>query len=132
MTTQRTQFSDLIGHTFSAVENVKVDERDDVLRFTRSDGRVFEFYHEQDCCETVEIEDITGSLADLVGAPMTLADEAVHDNDTPEGTAAPDDVDDSYTWTFYRFATVLGFVTVRWLGSSNGYYSESVSFREVA
>ena len=39
--------------------------------------------------------------------------------------------DDSFTWTFYRFATARGYVTIRWYGSSNGYYSEEVTFEEV-
>jgi hypothetical protein len=57
-------------------------------------------------------------------APGVVAEEVSN----YEREAPPDA--DSYTWTFYRFATVKGTVTVRWLGESNGYYSESVSFRE--
>jgi hypothetical protein len=78
------------------------------------------FQHHQDCCESVYIEDICGDLDDLVGAPLVEAEE-VSDY---EGEATGDE---SYTWTFYKFATRKGFVTVRWYGSSNGYYSESVS-----
>lgn len=101
----------------------------DVLIFTTDTGRKFRFFHDQDCCESVSIEDICGDLNDLIGSPIVKAEEATS-AENPQGVKASD-YQDSFTWTFYHFSTAKGTVTVRWYGESNGYYSESVDFEEV-
>ena len=83
----------------------------------------FGFFHQQDCCEHVSIEDVCGDLQDLVGEPLLLAEEV--SGETPVDLNEEDH--ESVTWTFYKFATRKGYVDVRWLGESNGYYSEGVS-----
>jgi hypothetical protein len=98
----------------------------DVLRFTCSDGSKYQLYHSQECCEQVNIDDIVGDLKDLIGQPLLMSEE-VSSVDLPN----KEDGDSSYTWTFYKFATSKGYVTVKWFGSSNGYYSESVYFCEL-
>lgn len=104
--------TDLIGRVFTSV----VVDGDDRLVFEGQDGK-FIFNHHQDCCESVRIEDITGDLTDLVNSPILFADESSHEGEDDYGSS---------TWTFYKFATINGWVDVRWLGESNGYYSESV------
>ena len=105
------------GKTFVKVEgSVGSGE----MLFVTAEGERFLFAHLQDCCETVDINDIVGDLQDLVGSPMLVAEEV-------KGATEPDEEHyESYSYTFYKFATRKGYVDVRWLGESNGYYSESV------
>lgn len=112
---------DMNGLAFINVKAIKVGTGNDELIFTCSDGRKFIFYHVQDCCEFVTINDIIGDLDDLCNSPIVRAEERSNSN--------TDNKDESYTWTFYEFATIKGSVTVRWYGSSNGCYSESIDLR---
>ena len=90
------------------------------MTFETAQGERFMFAHEQDCCESVDINDIVGDLQDLCGTPLLVAEEV-------SGATEPDEEHcESYTYTFYKFATRKGYVDVRWLGESNGYYSEGV------
>ena len=107
----------MLGKTFVQVTgSVGSDE----MLFETANGERFMFAHQQDCCESVDINDIVGDLQDLVGEPMLIAEEV-------KGATEPDaEHYESYTYTFYKFATRKGYVDVRWLGESNGYYSEGV------
>ncbi len=121
------KFADLLGVTLKSVE---VREDKEAIAFASEDGRAWRQYHDQNCCESVAIEDICGDLNDLIGSPIVTAEEASGETAQPDGWQKGEYVE-SFTWTFYRLATAKGLVTIRWFGESNGYYSESVDFEEV-
>ena len=125
------EFSIIKGKTLLSISAEKGDEK---IRFKFSDGSEYWLLHDQDCCENVSVEDVCGDVNDLIGSPLLMAEmvtsqeplpdkpwEKIIDGHTPE----------SFTWTFYKLGTIKGYVTIRWLGESNGYYSESVDFVEV-
>ena len=121
------KFSDLKGKTLIKIDGL-VKGSDFVIFYTK-EGNIYEMYHDQDCCERVEIEDVCGDIDDLLDSPILLAEESTS-CENPKGTEM-ERQDDSFTWTFYKLSTFKGDVTIRWYGESNGYYSEEVDFREV-
>jgi len=111
----------LVGKTLSNVEQVDTCQGsgNDGIKFTLEDGREYFLTHYQDCCENVSVEDIAGDLKDLIGTPITKAEESIKDDET---------VSEYGMWTYYLLATVRGYVNIRFYGSSNGYYAVGVSF----
>ena len=111
------KIENMVGKVFTSVRN----EGSELVFQNATES--FVFFHQQDCCENVSIEDVCGDLQDLVGEPLLLAEEVT--GETPVDFNEREY--ESVTWTFYKFATRKGYVDVRWLGESNGYYSEGVS-----
>lgn len=109
-------FSTLKGKVCNQVNKIGEEE----IHFCINDGTKIVMLHDQSCCESVFIESIVGDLDDLVGEEILLAEEVTSDENPL------DQDDDSFTWTFYKLATRKGYVDIRWYGTSNGYYSESV------
>lgn len=83
---------------------------------------VVSFFHDQDCCEDVSVDEVHGDVEDLLNTPLLSYEES--SSDEPPLGCEPVECD---TWTFYTFRTIKGTVTVRWFGTSNGYYSTDVT-----
>lgn len=111
-------FEDLKGQVIESIEVRGVNK----IIFSIA-GKRYKMYHSQNCCETVSIESIVGDLDDIIGQEILVANEASN-----EGQKVGDYETSSYTWTFYTLSTIKGSITIRWYGSSNGYYSEKVDF----
>lgn len=110
----------LLGQTLVSITGM--DRGSEEVVFTTAEGKRYRMLHHQDCCESVQLEDVCGDVDDLIGSPITLAEER-----SMEGPSRYE----SSTWTFYALSTRQGHVDLRWLGVSNGYYGEGVSFEEL-
>lgn len=130
--------NELVGKTLT-----KIDKTHDEIIFHCKTGETYKMFHSQDCCESVSIEDINGDLEDLIDTPIIKAEEvsnkefidAFKSKFTIQGNWSMKDEEgnsepDSFTFTFYKLATIKGYVDIRWYGESNGYYSEGVDFRK--
>lgn len=113
----------LLNKTITKIEGMESGSTK--VLFHLSNGEQVAMFHHQDCCESVDLNDVIGEVEDLIGSEILKAEES---------TSSRNDQDEceSCTWTFYKLATIKGHVDLRWFGSSNGYYSESVDMAIVS
>lgn len=116
------EFSDLLGKTLVNITKQDGGEGDEII-FEAHNGQKWKMYHCQDCCECVRVEEIVGDLEDIKGSPILQAEVSCSQSPVVEA--------DDYQWTFYKLSTIKGSVTIRWLGTSNGWYSVNVDFEEI-
>jgi hypothetical protein len=111
---------DIIGNTIVEIKGM-VQDSDEII-FTLKNGDKWKMYHEHYCCERVWLEDINGTIENILNSPILRFDEKIQDDKN-----APE----CGTFTFYTIATKKGYLDLRWHGESNGNYSESVNFQKI-
>ena len=99
-----------------AITAVVYDEQNESL-LIHLNTHVLEMIHHQDCCETVYLADVVGAFEDLIGYPLLEVSESIVDIESEYESA---------TASYYNFKTVKASVQLRWVGESNGYYSETI------
>jgi hypothetical protein len=119
-------FSELKGEVLSQItipntDNYKNEGYPTTVIFTTNEGKHFFLCHHQECCEHVHLEEIHGCLEDLLNTEILHAskEEVTIVNDKTYGLEKA---------TFYLISTIKGYVTLRFIGESNGYYSVGVDF----
>lgn len=106
------EFETMIGEVLSSID---IDTKENQILLTTKSGRIFKFYHEQDCCESVTINGlVVGDIQKLVGGVIQEITK-----------------EESTTDTTLTFKIDEHTVISNWIGESNGYYSESVDFQEI-
>lgn len=106
-----------------------ISQYDDAVFITMNNGDQYVLWHEQNCCENVSLEEVIGDIEDLIDSMIIKAELVVsHPAHPPEQEEWEIE---SRTWSFYKIQTHKGEVVFRWHGSSNGYYSETVSFSKL-
>lgn len=109
---------DIIGGTINRVIGLTKDT--DAIRFDielETQYVSLVLWHQQDCCEHVTLEDYESDVEDWSGAKILSFEEV---------SEAAESGYESATYTFYKIETDRGGLWLRWLGKSNGYYSERV------
>jgi|WetSurMetagenome_2_1015567.scaffolds.fasta_scaffold173822_1 hypothetical protein len=114
-------FSSFVGKTFTKIEGLNIGS-DCVKFFTKSRDNYLMTSDEGLGVNDIEIrlDDIVGDIEDLVNSPIVRAEISCSKKDGEP------------TWTFYIIGTQKGTVTLKWYGTSNGYYSEEVEIYETS
>lgn len=106
MTNYDANFFELKGHKLLSVTMEQIE----------TDKGIFVLYHNQDCCEIVEPQEIIGDVNKVLNQVVLFAEQ--------------DEIDRGDTITSFTIHTENEEgITIVWKGSSNGYYSETVSVK---
>ena len=114
--------TDIKDLTDSVVKSIDIDDSDQRVLITLEDGRSFVIEHHQDCCESVWIDSGEQDMLKLQNKKIVEANVEYDEHST---------CSESGTVTLFKFRTDEDTVVLKWIGESNGYYSETADIYEI-
>ncbi len=99
----------------------EVNKKENCIIFKMQDGKIYNVRKDEH--GVAWLEDVCGDLDDLLNSEILQADEENGEMQFEHGGFGE--------WTFYLLATAKGYVTLRWCGDGDGYYSEKVIIVDV-
>lgn len=123
---KKSSLNTLVGERIAYID---VDEGNYEILITTVSGDTIMIYHDQKCCETVSIESTEGDWYALKGKVVV---ETVHEESQAEVPPGLGSNLDSCTRSTLKLRVDDATVISRWIGVSNGFYSESVDIAEIA
>lgn len=121
---KKVELSELNGKVISKIEGL--EKWSDEVRIFTECGNEYLFYNDQDHA-SIRLEDFEIS-ANSLNSALIISAQMVSNKGIDK---KPSEYSESWIWTFYKIETNKGGLWMRWLGESNGYYSEHVSFDRV-
>jgi len=120
------KFEELTGLEITKIVFQKYFGENDSIKFYCNNGYAYEMCvdNTSGCHVGIGLELIDGNLLNIINTPILEAYLATN-------TRKIDGPLESETWAFYRIVTNEETVVMRWIGSSNGYYSEVVDFTKI-
>lgn len=119
-----TYFSDLKEMKGARIKDIRGLEKESpevVIELLHPTVKEIVFHHEQDCCESVFLEDFEISSKSIIGGIIIDARE--------ESSSIVEPGSSDITWTFYHIDTDKGSLFLRWCGESNTFYSTAVDVK---
>lgn len=109
----------LSGMRIKSVDGLKKNSEETLIVF--ESGCALYMTHTQECCEMVRLVESSGLDAmELLGSVFAGVEIS--------SSSRRDDSGEGRTDTWISLLTSKGSTQLRWLGESNGYYSESIDF----
>ena len=102
------------------ITGYKINSDDEILLKLYTKDKIIIFYHDQECCEEVWLETDPEEIKRIIGSPILQAEERTEECEELEEWW------ERNTYTFYTIRTLKDTLTLRFIGTSNGYYSEDV------
>lgn len=123
---EKISLNELIGKTF-----YEIKKRGDNISFTDMEGTVYKFNSYHSGFSETFLEDIEGELSDLANSKIIIAEMVKKTENYNSDLKRASPYYDYSQWVFYKFATLKGYVTIKWRCEASANYSSEVIIEKI-